>query len=255
MVKTIKVLDNGYVRLVEAWGHGDVGDHELPTDNECGIIEAARQSTQGNFRGWEQDNKLLKFLHSNKHDTPFEFSGMVIEVQAPIFVFREWHRHRVQSQCDNQWALDNLDDTGFNEMSGRYAPIPNLNYIPSVERILVNSTVNKQAGSIKGSEELTQKTADQFRVRLQMEYKEQEEMYQWALSSGIPKELARLMLPVGRYSRMRAVTNLRNWLAFIDLRSASNAQLEIQDYSNAVGSIVAKTFPHTWALYLESKNK
>lgn len=103
-MEPIKVLDHGYVRLIEAWGHGDAGEAEYSHDSsgpvyevqaadyECGIIEAARQSTQGSFRGWEQDEKLLKFLHDNKHNTPFEFSGMIIEVRAPIFVFREWHR-------------------------------------------------------------------------------------------------------------------------------------------------------------------
>src|SRR5688572_1581490 len=111
----IKVLDHGYVRFIEAWGKGDAGV------NEAGIIEAARQSTQGSFRGWEQDQKLLGFLFNNKppHATPFEFAGMVIEVQAPIFVFREWHRHRTQS---------------YNEMSARYAPLPDLNYLPTVDR-------------------------------------------------------------------------------------------------------------------------
>ncbi len=76
-----QVLDFGYVRLVEDWGHGDQGE-----DMEAGIVEAARQSTQGSFRGWETDQKLLAFLYANKHSTPFEFAGMVIEVKAPIAV-------------------------------------------------------------------------------------------------------------------------------------------------------------------------
>ena len=105
MADEVRVLDHGYVRLVETWGEGDAG---VP---EAGIIEAARQSTQGAFRGWESDEKLLAYLHNSQppHATPFEFAGMVIEVQAPIFVFREWHRHRTQS---------------YNEMSARYVPLP-----------------------------------------------------------------------------------------------------------------------------------
>lgn len=108
----IRVLDHGFVRLVETWGHGDGGvrvdgsGENLGEDCEAGIIEAARQSTQGNFRGWEKDAQLLAFLHNHKHATPFEFAGMVVEVRAPILVFREWHRHRTQS---------------YNEMSARYA--------------------------------------------------------------------------------------------------------------------------------------
>ena len=107
----IEVLDHGYVQFVEAWGTGH--EQEGVADYEVGIIEAARQSTQGDFRGWGDDRKLLKYLHDNKHATPFEFAAMVIEVQAPIFVFREWHRHRTQS---------------YNEMSARYAPLPDLYY-------------------------------------------------------------------------------------------------------------------------------
>lgn len=89
----IPVLDKGFVRLIEYWGEGESGI------SEAGIIEAARQSTQGSFRGdvdsgvWnDADVKLLNHLFTNNHATPFEFCGMVIEVKAPIFVFREWHR-------------------------------------------------------------------------------------------------------------------------------------------------------------------
>lgn len=135
MTNKIDVLDHGFVRLIETWGYGDANE------TEAGIIEAARQSTQGSFRGWEQDEKLLGFLFNNKppHATPFEFAGMVIEVKAPIFVFREWHRHRTQS---------------YNEMSARYAPLPNENYIPTIDRIMMgkDATINKQAGTIKGAE-------------------------------------------------------------------------------------------------------
>jgi thymidylate synthase (FAD) len=90
----IKVLDHGFVRLIETWGSGEAG---VP---EAGIIEAARQSTQGAFRGWETDEKLLRFMYENNHNSPFEFCGAVIEIQAPIFVFREWHRHRTQSYSE-----------------------------------------------------------------------------------------------------------------------------------------------------------
>ncbi len=259
MSSHIKVLDHGFVRFVEAWGHGDAGvpdiDHEnimvndgminrsqFPTDNECGIIEAARQSTQGSFRGWEQDEKLLGFLFNNKpqHATPFEFSGMVIEVQAPIFVFREWHRHRTQS---------------YNEMSARYSPLPDLNYIPTVERLLRNSKVNKQAGTIKDAEELTEDQARQTQTILEIQYKRLEEEYQEFLKRGVPKELARIILPVGRYSRMRACTSLRNWLGFVTLRSDPNAMWEIQEYSRAVESILKEQFPRTYDLFVKRRGE
>lgn len=235
----IDVLDHGFVRLVEVYGGGDSqvsGDVEDPVaDNECGIIEAARQSTQGSFRGWGKDQKLLNFLFENKHATPFEFSGMVIEVKAPLFVFREWHRHRTQS---------------YNEMSARYAPLPNENYVPSIERLMSNTKDgNKQAGAVYGSEPLTEDMAICFRDDLILAYQTFEEDYQDALSNGVPKELARLGMPVGRYSQMRASANLRNWLAFLTLRTSPQAQWEIRQFAEAVERIVKQEFPRTFEAY------
>jgi hypothetical protein len=93
-----------YVQAIEGWGRDER------------IIEAARMSTGKGFQGWDTDAKLLAFLYNNKHATPFEMAGLVIEVKAPIFVFREWHRHRTQS---------------YNEMSARYIPLPDENYVPT----------------------------------------------------------------------------------------------------------------------------
>jgi thymidylate synthase (FAD) len=227
----IKVLDHGYLKMVESWGRGEAGE------TEAAIIEAARQSTQGSFRGWEQDAKLLRFMFTNKHLTPFEFCGMTIEIQAPIFVFREWHRHRTQS---------------YNEMSARYAPLPDLNYLPNTNRVLLTQDKNKQAQGVTGSKRLTEHIADDWLENIAEFYQRAEDLYQYGLSRGIPKELARVVLPVGRYSRMRASANLRNWLSFLTLRMDPNAQWEIRQYANAVGEIVAQEFPRTWALFREA---
>ncbi len=232
----MNVLDHGYVRFIESWGSDE------------SIIEAARMSTNKGFLGWGPDadgkagdEKLLKYLYENNHATPFEMGGMIIEVQAPIFVFREWHRHRTQS---------------YNEMSARYTPLPDLNYIPTVERLMVNAGgTNKQAGTISGAEVMTVEKAVAFRQGLTQSYEASEELYQWALQAGIPKELARVHLPVGRYSRMRASANLRNWLAFLTLRKASGAQYEIRQYAEAVGELIALRFPRTWELFLLGQKK
>lgn len=263
----VKILDHGYLEYIEHWGSDER------------IIESARMSTDKKFQGWGRsgwgcitnnceyiyhgiddldshkrlcplhntgleykrtigDEKLLRYLYEHKHETPFEFAGIVIEVQAPIMVFREWHRHRTQS---------------YNEMSGRYTPLPNLNYIPTVDRLLINSKTNKQAGTIKGAEELTESSAKEYQVALARMYTDQEDLYQKALKHGVPKELARLHLPVGRYSRMRASANLRNWLAFLTLRMDENAQWEIRQYANEVGKIIAELYPRTWELFVEGK--
>lgn len=227
------VLDHGFVRLVEHWGDGDA------LQAEAGIIEAARQSTQGSFRGWEQDQRLLAHLYNNKHSTPFEFAGMVLEVKAPIMVFREWHRHRTQS---------------YNEASARYAPIPNEHYVPSLERVMINSGgSNKQAGAIKDAEPLTEENAKNWLDALQQDYTICNTDYEEALRLGIPKELARLNMPVGRYSQMRACCNLRNWLGFLTLRLDPLAQWEIRQYAEAVLKIVLEVFPQTGKLFQENR--
>jgi thymidylate synthase (FAD) len=251
-----EVLDHGYIELVESWG------------SEESIIAAARMSTGKGFLGWGPkcslgfhvdskqcddatrmsvpghehlpgDEKLLRYLWENKHATPFEMAGVTIEVQAPIFVFREWHRHRVPFS--------------YNEMSARYTPLPDVNYIPTVERLMINSKTNKQAATIKGASELSNIYAEGFQLSLRKSYEDAEKLYQDALAHGVPKELARIHLPVGRYSRMRASANLRGWLAFITLRSAPSAQWEIRQYSDQVGKIIEALFPRTWQLFQEKK--
>jgi thymidylate synthase (FAD) len=253
---TLKLLDHGYVKFIESWG----------TDES--IIEAARMSTDKGFLGWGPfackasihttsqvsstedctvchgsgsvpgDEKLLAYLYKNAHSTPFEFCGMTIEVQAPIFVFREWHRHRTQS---------------YNEMSARYTPLPDLNYIPTAERLLINSKTNKQAGTIAGADELTEEGAKDFQQSLERVYKEQQALYERALNMGVPKELARIHLPVGRYSRMRASTDLRNWMAFLTLRNAPTAQYEIRVYAEAVHTLLHQKFPRAMEIYDNGK--
>jgi thymidylate synthase (FAD) len=229
----INVLDHGYVAIAEAWGHGQCRE----IDFEAGIIEAARQSTQGSFRGWDQDAKLLKYLYEHKHATPFEFAGMTIEVQAPIFVFREWHRHRTQS---------------YNEMSARYSPLPDLYYMPELKAVEARAVFaaashNNQAKALADTPD--ELVLAQWISNVDEVYRRAERVYQDALRCGIPKELARIVMPVGHYSKMRASANLRNWLAFLTLRLDPAAQWEIRQYALAVGEIIAVHFPRTWALF------
>lgn len=252
-----QVLDHGSVRLIETWGSDER------------IVEAARMSTGKGFLGWgphcldcgvdivgvregvgvayrcpthglvsakHGDEKLLKYLWDNKHATPFEMAGAIFEIDAPIFVFREHQRHRTQS---------------YNELSARYTPLPDVNYVPTVERLMLNSKTNKQAGTLAGADELTPGQAESFRERLVGIYEQAQNLYEQALQAGVPKELARIHLPVGRYSRMRAGAVLRNWLAFLTLRMAPAAQWEIRQYAIAVHDMLAAAFPRTLALFDE----
>lgn len=256
-VEHVDVLDHGYIKFIDRWGSDEA------------VIEAARQSTGKGFLGWDPrdcdcvtipgvpvppdqsclycegtgklrgDMKLLRYLEENKHSTPFEFAGMVIEVQAPIFVFREWQRHRTQ---------------GYSEMSARYTPLPDFSYMPTIERLMINAgSSNKQAGTVKGAPVLTVRAAMEFQEALARTYHSAQMDYEDALGAGIPKELARVGLPVGRYSRMRATTCLRNWLGFLTLRRDPKAQWEIRQYANIVGTMIQELHPRTWELYVENK--
>jgi thymidylate synthase (FAD) len=140
-------------------------------------------------------------------------------------------------------------------MSARYTPLPDVNYIPSVERLMIGSDgKNKQAGTIKGADVLTEANARSFQDGLRLIYQHQQALYETSLQNGVPKELARVHLPVGRYSRMRASANLRNWLGFLTLRMAEDAQWEIRQYANTLCNVLTTLFPRTLALFLEGRN-
>jgi thymidylate synthase (FAD) len=227
----INVLDHGYVELIEQGGSDER------------IIEAARMSTGKGFLGWGTsekpgDEKLLAFLWRNQHSTPFEMGDMTFEVYAPIFVFREWHRHRTQS---------------FNELSARYTQMPDVHYVPSLNRInggLARAGANRQAQGVAplaGDGELLDwlQGADAIQDAIYAHYEK-------GLSLGIPKEIARINTPVARYSKMRAKANLLNWTKFLRLRLAPNAQWEIRQYACAVDTFMRRCFPRTAALFHES---
>lgn len=256
-----KILDRGYVTYINSMGD----------DEE--IVEAARMSTGRGFISWEPyfrcrkcdktwtfdapiacgtelgannhdpqpfpkgDLGFLEFLYMNRHMTPFEMPELCIEVKAPIFVFREWHRHRTQS---------------YNEFSARYAQMPNEHYIPSLERMLrsLQSKANKQ-GSEDGLDEHV------AHVEMQNFADEQEaiyEAYDARIKKGVSNEISRINTPVSRYSKMRAKTDLRNWLGFLLLRKQSahsKPQWEISQYADAVGFIIQSLYPRTYALFEE----
>jgi len=258
-----QLFEHGYLKLIEHWGSDER------------IIEAARMSTDKGFLGWDPrecdcvttshadghispewdvdcklcdgtgqlkgDQKLLEYLYIRNHATPFEMGGMIIEVQAPIAVFREWHRHRTQS---------------YNEMSGRYIELPNLNYVPTLGRLMRNAgKKNRQAGKKKGAREITPEFAGEYASRLHAMYQAQEDFYHWAMDGGVPRELARMHIGVGRFSRMRASVNLRNWIAFLTLREDSAAQFEIRQYAKTVSDIIGDLFPRTHGLYIAQRER
>lgn len=251
----LRVLNHGYVHLVEQWG------------SDQSIVEAARMSTGGEFKGWELqcdkcegsgarltshladgdapclkckgsgvygDEHLLHFLYTHQHMTPFEMCGLQLEVKAPIFVVREWHRHRTQS---------------YNEMSSRYTQLPNERYIPTIDRLLSagQSASNKQVGD----QALSARTAEMALSVINAQGNASYGKYVDLLKLGVAREVARLILPVNQYTIMRAQAVLRNWLGFMTLRCAKDAQWEIRQYAEAVAAITQDAFPRTFALWKE----
>ena len=133
-------------------------------------------------------------------------------------------------------------------------PLPAEDYLPTVERLLAEGGANKQAGTAKGAGVLTEETAIRVREYLNDHNVQSQFRYEEMLRQGVSKELARICLPVARYSAMRASANLRNWLAFLTLRMDTHAQYEIRVYAEAVGAFIAQCFPRTFDLFAEGRD-
>lgn len=254
----VPVLDKGYLASIEIWGSDER------------IIESARMSTGKGFLGWGPtkcpgpncmpvempgdmnmcehkpscnngwipgDEKLLRTLYTKGHTTPFEMCGMTFEVKAPIFVFREWHRHRTLS---------------YNEFSARYAELPNEFYIPSPERLAASkqSTTNKQS-SEEGFGEHEQTVIIESLLTV---YNVARANYERLLRNGVSREVARLVIPVAQYSRMRVSGNLQNWFRFLRLRMPKDAQFEIRQYAWGIHDMLAYYFPQSMELFREEYN-
>lgn len=256
----IRVLDHGYLRLIDL-----LGSDEL-------VVESARMSTGKGFLGWgprfrcsrcnsrdtepalkmslctgfgtgshdvvreeKGDEQLLEFLYRNKHMTPFEVPRLLIEVKAPLFVFREWHRHRT-------WV--------YNELSARYTQMPNEHYVPAAERFRHSASANKQAASAVDAQ-VDEMRAHDFRDSVQNEQSDTYDRYEEMIKGGVPREVARVNTPVSRYSVMRAGVSLRGALDFLVLRDHPAAQWEMQQYARAFAQVVQTAFPRTYALYEE----
>ena len=165
--------------------------------------------------------------------TPFEMCELAIEVQAPLFIFRQWHRHRTFS---------------YNEFSARYSKMPDMHFLPGQDEFRLQDTNNKQAGS---DTTLSDKISIYWHIKLKHEQDSIQSNYNELLQDNVARELARINTPVSRYSKMRAKGNLRNWLHFLNLRMDHHAQKEIRDYANAVAKIIEALWPRTYNLFLE----
>lgn len=215
MPDAINLLDHGYIRLVDHMG------------SDLSIARAARVSYDAAWRAGDDtgsDARLINYLWSHKHTTPFEAVTLTFEVHAPIFVFRQWHRHRT-------WS--------FNELSARYRELPAEFYVPDATIIGTQSTNNKQGRTIDGTDR--GKSVKAYRLACADAF----DTYQQLLGLGWPRELARSVLPVSTYSTMFATVNLLNLLKFLTLRCDPHAQHEIRVYADAILELIEPIVPVT----------
>lgn len=216
----VDLLDHGYVRLVDHMG-GDLS-----------IVRAARVSYDAAWRAGEDegsDTRLIRYLWKNAHTTPFEAVALTFEVHAPIFVFRQWHRHRT-------WS--------FNELSARYRELPEEFYVPDAAVIGQQSASSKQARVIDTADALSVETRRSVEIGAVQEHCQRAfTIYRNLIAAGWPRELARSVLPVSTYSTMFATVDLLNLLKFLTLRTHSHAQYEIRVYAEAMRELARSVAP------------
>lgn len=217
MSEEIKVLDHGFVRLVDHMG------------SDLSVVRAARVSYDAAWRAGQHegsDTKLIKYLWKNKHSTPFEAVEFQFEVKAPIFVLRQWHRHRT-------WT--------YNEVSARYTTLPDEFYEPVAEIIGTQSQHNKQARDTSNDSLVRLRKNELLSYRCRCE--EAIKTYRSLLERGWPRELARCVLPLSTYSHMFAKVNLCNLFHFLTLRTHEHAQWETQEYASALLELIEPIVP------------
>jgi thymidylate synthase (FAD) len=228
---TIPVLDHGFVRYIDHMG------------DDKRILEAARISYKSPSKGDDADKKLLAYLWKNKHTSPFEMVKLTLNIKMPIFIMRQYVRHRMQN---------------LNEVSARYTELPNEFYVPETWR--AQDTKNKQGSAVTEAWDKKQdyetKTFNQILSQFVQEHSTASyDLYQKLLRLGVSREMARMVLPVNIYTEIYACWDLKNLLHFITLRDDGHAQAEIQEYGKAIKKICQDLFPWTMEAYEKYKWK
>jgi thymidylate synthase (FAD) len=209
----IDVLNGGFVRLVDYMG------------SDLSIVRSARVSYDADWREGDEkkDEKLIAYLMKNRHTSPFESVQFTFEVKAPIFVFRQWHRHRT-------WA--------YNEISARYTELDEGYYVPELDQITTQSTSNKQMRTTE-----QHPSAANLQRIIESQCNASFEQYRGLIRQGCPRELARSVLPVAAYSRMFASVNLHNLFHFLRLRLHEHSQYEIRVYAEGILQLIEPIVP------------
>lgn len=209
---TINVLDKGFVRYVDHSG------------SDQRIVEAARISYKSPSKGEEQDKRLLRYLFKNRHTSPFEQVSITFNIKFPIFVMRQFVRHRTFR---------------LNEWSARYSEMADDFYVPTEWRAQDNK--NKQ-GSVQSADLNHSAITDSVHELCAQSYS----LYDKLLQQGVAKEMARMVLPVNLYTEIYVNCDLHNLMHFLNLRLDSHAQYEIRVFAQAMFDIAKELFP--WSM-------
>jgi thymidylate synthase (FAD) len=218
----VELLDHGFVRL-----DGAMAD-DLSVVNGARVSFARRKETMD-----DSDEALIRFLMRDRHGSPFEHNAFRFHIGCPIFVAREWFRHRVGS---------------FNEFSLRYAKATDDFYVPDAAD--VRTQVGKPGAYT--FEPVDPALAERTRGRLQAVYDEAFAAYQELVEAGVAREVARSALPLATYTQFYWTVNARSLMNFVSLRNSEFAQLEIRRYAEAVEAIFAERMPVTYASFVEA---
>jgi thymidylate synthase (FAD) len=214
------VLDHGFVRL------------DAVMADDLSVVNAARVSFARHKDAMDaSDEGLIRFLLRERHGTPFEHNSFRFHIRCPIFVAREWFRHRIGS---------------FNEFSMRYAKATEDFYVPAPED--VRTQVGKPGAYT--FESVEPELAESTRATLESVYQTAFAAYEELVEAGVARELARCVLPVGAYTEFFWTVNARALMNFVSLRAAETAQREIRKYADAVESFLAEKMPVTYEAFV-----
>ncbi len=214
------MLDHGFVRLDDAMA------------SDLSVVNAARVSFARRKEAMdESDEGLIRFLMRDRHGTPFEHNAFRFHIRAPIFVAREWMRHRVGS---------------FNEFSMRYARATDEFYVPEPED--VRTQVGKPGAY--SFDPVSPDVAETARDELRKVYEHAYSTYERLVELGVARELARSAMPVGAYTEFYWTLNARSLMNFVSLRAAETAQREIRRYADACERFLAERMPVTHAAFV-----
>lgn len=218
--KEIKVLDKGFVRLVDYMG----GDQR--------IVQSARVSYGAGTKTYRQDRGLIHYLIKNWHTSPFEQVQLTFHTKMPIFVARQWVRHRTAR---------------LNEISGRYSVMKDEFYLPEPEHVCYQSESNKQGRS----EALPPEAAQEVIAAMEREQKEMYSNYESLLEKNVARELARANLPNSLYTEWYWQIDLHNLFHFLRLRMDPHAQYEIRVYAEAMAECAKAVAPLAYEAFEE----